>query len=81
MANGLNVHLSEDDFQKKAPSEQLFMIYKAIEGIDQNGCKFSRERHEKERRVNWKASIIIAAGSLGGVAGSTFAFWKYLLCR
>jgi hypothetical protein len=79
--NGLNINVSEDDFKAKPTAEQSWMIYKAIEAIDNNGCKFSRLRHESDKKTNWKAAVIVGAGSFGGLAGSLFAFWKYVLCR
>jgi hypothetical protein len=79
--NGFNINVSEEDFRNKPPSEQGWMIYKAIEGIENYGCKFSRERHFADRKMNWKANILIGSGSFGALAGAVFAFWKYYLCR
>jgi hypothetical protein len=79
--NGLNINVSEEEFKGKPAVEQNWMIYKAIEAIDQDGCRFSRERHAASTKTNWRSNIIIGAGSLGGVGATVFAVWKYVLCK
>lgn len=74
--NGFDINISEYDFKSKSPQEQNWIIFKAVEGIDQRGCRFSRDRH----KMDWRNTLIIVASTFAAVAASLFAFWKYLLC-
>jgi len=75
MTNGLNINISEEQFKKKQPAEQNWIIFKAVEKFDLVGCNFGRQFHKKDNMNK----IIVFAGTFGGAVGTAIGLWAFLL--
>jgi len=75
MTNGLNINVSESAFKEATQAEQSWMIYKAVEKIDKNGCNYGKTFHKKDITNR----IIIFGTAFGGAVGSAIAVWALLL--
>jgi len=75
MTNGLNINISEEQFKQAPEGEQNWMIFKAVEKIDLNGCSFGRSYHRKE---SW-SKLVAMSGAFGGALVTAIAIWAFIL--
>jgi len=75
MTNGLNINISESQFKQATQAEQSWMIYKAVEKIDQIGCSYGAKFYKKDNTNK----IIVFAGTFGGAVGTAIGLWAFLL--
>jgi len=75
MVNGLNINVDEEDFKSRPTVDQNWMIYKAVEKIDRNGCQWGKKSH-KISLSNW---VIVRGTAIGLGIGFALGVYKFLM--
>ena len=74
MVNGLNINVSQEEFMKKTPPEQNWMLFESVNQLNIYGCKWGREIYKKNKM---STAYMIGAG-IGAVFGFTAIIWNLL---
>jgi len=83
--NGIEIHVSEEDFKRRSPGDQSWITFRAIEAtmqcvekIDRDGCTFSHQRYTKQKTIGLKQGLIILGASLGAGLPIGLAIYHFI---
>jgi len=76
MANNLKINVTKSDFFKKPAEEQRWMLYCALQKIDQEGCTWAK--NNIKGKIKRMYAIAAGTGLVGGVGTvlAKMAIWK-----
>ncbi len=72
--DGLRIEVSKEDFINAPETERSWMMFQAIQNIDQNGCRFAKKFHQKAASDKLK----ILGATFGAGVATAVALWKMI---
>ena len=70
--DSLKISVSEKEFKSKSVEDQLWIVFQAVNFIDQRGCKWAQGRWKKMYGIGAAAGL---AGGFGAMLAK-LAFWR-----